>query len=77
MSDGLQSLGAHPQPLTPSAKPFTLFSTLTLRTVGGTLELLSIGILETDPSEARVQRSDILRGKMLWMGGLGVGLADE
>ena len=57
MADGLQSLGTLLNPL--------LHCSIALMypAVNGSLELLSIGILETDPSEARVQRSDILRGK--------------
>jgi hypothetical protein len=57
MSDGLHSLGSPLSfPANASRNPFT--SPSSCPAVHGGLQLLSIGILETDPSEARVARCD-------------------
>lgn len=75
MSDGLQPLGTvqantqpQPHPLLHTSQPFIPCSktqTIQLKPlpVSGALELLSVGILESDPSEARIARSEVLLTK--------------
>jgi hypothetical protein len=75
MSDGLQPLGTvqantqpQPHPLLHTSQLFIPCSetqTIQLKPlpVSGALEMLSVGILESDPSEARIARSEVLLKK--------------